>query len=254
MAMAKQAWFNSIIDSLINSGLNKIQIAEKLSISTQRLTNLLNGSDPISDKVIDTFVLSFNMRKITLHTQSNIDLSAPVINEEKNKEETALERLGYYLLLCGITEEQAIVNARLEADTLKNIREEDKDLTEKEIIAFTQTFPDLNEEWLRTGKGNMRNGNALPIENRKQPMARILQLLNEEDITLEEFARLANSKAATFNRAYKWPNDSRSLILGNDKAIWEWVNVFCNLFPKYSKVWILTGKTSKYNYPVREEE
>ena len=250
MTAAKQQWFRSLIDDLLSSGLNKTQIASKMNFIPQRLTNLLNGSDAISDKIIDAFIETFNLGKITLLT-NRFNSEGHSAGKEG---ERAIDRLEYYLLLCGISEEQATVNARLDADTMRTIREETRDLTEKEIAAFAKTFPDLNEEWLRSGKGEMRNGYALPIENRKQPMARILELLSEEGVSLEEFAKVANSKAVVFNNAIKWPFDSRSLILGNDKEIRSWVDAFCNLFPKYSKFWILTGKTSKYNYPVREEE
>lgn len=252
MTAAKRIWFKSLIERLISGGLNKSQIADKLGVSPQRLTNILNGSDSISDKVVDCFVSAFNLGKVSLITQE-----APIISEglpAEDKEEMIIDRLEYYLLLCGVTEEQAVVNARLDGDALKKVRAEKRDLSTKEARAFLKVFTDLNEEWLLTGKGDMRNGNTLPVENRKQPIARILELLAEEGITLEEFAKVANSKAVVFNNAIKWPFDSRSLILGNDKEIRAWVDTFCNLFPKYSKFWILSGKTSKYNYLVREDE
>lgn len=251
MTVAKRIWFKSLIERLISSGLSKSQIADKLRISPQRLTNILNGSDSISDKVVDSFVSTFNLGKVSLVTQNEPIVSAGSPTEER--EETILDRLEYYLLLCGVSEEQAVVNARLDADTLKKVREEKKDLTSKEARLFLKVFTDLNEEWLLSGKGNMYNGNTLPIENRRQPIARILELLNEEGITLEEFAKAANTKPSVFNSVIKWPYDSRSLILGNDKEILLWVDAFCNIFPKYSKFWILTGKTSKYNYPVQEK-
>lgn len=251
MTVAKRLWFQSIIDRLFMNGQSKAQIAQKLNIHPQRLTNILNGSENVSDKIVDSFVLAFDLGTISLSTQHDLSILGDQIVEEK--EERAIDRLEYYLILCGFSEEQAIVNARLDADTFKRIHEEDRELTDKEITAFVKAFPDLNEGWLRTGNGEMRNGYALPISNRKQPMARILELLNEEGISLEEFAKVANSKAVTFNNAIKWPFDSRSLILGNDKAIRGWVDTFCNLFPKYSKFWILSGKTSKYTYPTIEE-
>ena len=250
MTAAKQLWFRSLIDDLLSSGLNKTQIAAKMNFIPQRLTNLLNGSDAISDRLVDAFVDTFSLGSVTLSTNR---IEGAGDSSSVKKEERAIDRLEYYLILCGFSEEQAIVNARLDADTFKRIHDEDRELTDKEITAFIKAFPDLNESWLRNGKGEMRNGYALPISNRKQPMARILELLNEEGISLEEFAKVANSKAVAFNNAIKWPFDSQSLILGNDKAIRGWVDTFCCLFPKYSKFWILSGKTSKYTYPKHEE-
>ncbi len=84
-------------------------------------------------------------------------------------------------------------------------------------------------------------------------MARILDLLHEEGFSLEEFATAVNSNKVLFNNALKWPFDSRNLILGNDKEIRGWIDAFCGILPKYSKLWILTGKGSKYNFPVKGE-
>ena len=200
MTAAKQLWFRTLINDLILSGLNKTQIAAKMNFIPQRLTNLLNGSDAISDKLVDAFIETFNLGSVTLLT-NRIDGSGG--SSSLKKEERVIDRLECYLILCGFSEERAIVNARLDADTFKRIHDEDRDLTDKEINAFIEAFPDLNESWLRTGKGEMRNGYALPISNRKQPMARILELLNEEGISLEEFAKVANSKAVVFNNAIK---------------------------------------------------
>ena len=118
------------------------------------------------------------------------------------------------------------------------------------ISISTNAFPDSdNQASTSEVKKSEKNGNAIPIVEKKGPLERILQLFEEEGVSLEEFARSVNSSATLFNNAVKWPNDSRDLILGNDKAIRGWINAFCDVFPKYSKFWILTGKTSKYNYP-----
>ena len=250
--LAKRLWLKSLIDSLMANGFKKTQIASKLNVTPQRLTNILNGTNTISDNVIDSFVAAFGLGQVILKTEN--DLSSPVKEIDQDNKESIIDRLDRYLLLCGISEEQATINARLDGDFLRRVREEQRDLTPQEAQVFLRVFIDLNEEWLLSGQGEMRNGNTLPIENRKQPMARILELLHEEGITLEEFAQAVNSRAVLFNNAAKWPSDSRNLILGNEKAIRGWVDAFCSVFPKYSKFWILTGKTSKYNYPVREEE
>lgn len=252
MLLAKRLWFKSLIDTLIKKGYKKTQIAEKLKVSPQRLTNIINGSDALSDKFIDSLVNTFNLGSIQLNTLSQ--LSVPSLLEETDDCERVVDRLCNYIWFCGLSEEQATVNARLDGDFLTRVREEGRDLSEKESRAFLKVFPDLNEEWLLTGHGNMRNGNTLPFENRKEPMARILELLNQENVSLDEFAQVVNSNKTLFNNAIKWPNDSRSLILGNDKAIKGWVDAFCSVFPKYSKFWILTGKTSKYNYPPLSNE
>lgn len=252
-SLAKKNWFKTVIDSLVKQGYTKARIAEALGITPQRLTNISNGTFAISDKMVDTIVATFGLGDITISTNNH---SSMHVDEKENdvKGERLIDRLDTYLLLCGVAEEQLIVSARLQHDTLNKVRSEETTLSKKQIDRILSALPDMNKEWLLKGEGNMKNGNAIPMIEKKGPLARILQLLGEEEITLEEFARSINSNVTLFDNAIRWPYDSRSLILGNDKAIRSWVNAFCDVFPKYSKFWILTGKTSKYNYPFQESE
>lgn len=249
LSLAKRLWFKTLLSNLLASGYNKTEIAQRIGISPQRLTNLINGSDSLTDKVIDSFSSAFQLGNIRIESENPIPTgSVSVYNNTR-----IFDRLEQYLILCGVTEEQATVNAKVDSGLFKQMHDESKDITTKEAELFLAAFPDLNRNWLLNGQGEMRNNNALPFQNRKEPMARILQLLNEEGISLEEFARAVNSSAKLFNNAIKWPYETKNLILGNEKAIHGWVNAFCDVFPKYSKFWILTGKTSKYNFPISDE-
>lgn len=251
-ALAKKKWFKEVLESLVKQGYNKTKIAEALGITPQRLTNISNGTFAISDKMMDTITETFNLGTIYISTNAFPDSDNQASTSEAKKSERIIDRLDTYLLLYGISDAQVTTNARLNNDTLTNTRKNGIDLDNNQIKKILKVLPDLNETWLKTGSGTMTNGNAIPILEKKGPLARILELLDEEGVSLEEFARSVNSSATLFNNAVKWPYDSRNLILGNDKAIRGWVNAFCDVFPKYSKFWILTGKTSKYNYPYPE--
>lgn len=250
LSLAKKLWFKTLLNNLLASGYNKTEIAQKAGISLQRLTNLINGSDSLTDKVIDSFSSAFQLGNIRIESENSI----PIGSASDYKNTRIIDRLEQYLILCGVTEEQATVNAKVDSRLFKKMNDESKDITIKEAELFLAAFPDINKEWLLNGQGEMRNNNALPFQNRKEPMARILQLLHEEGITLEEFAKAVNSSAKLFNNAIKWPYEKTHLLLGNEKEIHGWVNAFCDLFPKYSKFWILTGKTSRFNFPSADEE
>lgn len=248
LSLAKKLWFKTLLSNLLASGYSKTEIAQRIGISPQRLTNLINGSDSLTDKVIDSFSSVFQLGNISIESENSVPTGS--VSDYKTR---IIDRLEQYLILCGVTEEQATVNAKVDSGLFKKMHDDSKDITVKEAELFLAAFPDLNKEWLLKGQGEMRNNNALPFQNRKEPMARILQLLNEEGITLEEFARAVNSSVKLFNNAIKWPYETKNLILGNEKEIHGWVNAFCDVFPKYSKFWILTGKTSKYNFPIADE-
>lgn len=71
----KKRWFDSIIAKLKSKGLKKTDIAKKLDITPQRLTNLLNGNDVISDKLIDDMIDKPDLGRIVFYTESKDDLS-----------------------------------------------------------------------------------------------------------------------------------------------------------------------------------
>ena len=251
--LAKRVWFKFIVDGLLNTGLNKTDVAKKLKISPQRLTNLLNGTDAVSDKVIDSIVETLNLGNVIINTSVNTFPTSPS-NEVPTTNERIIDRLDLYLTLSGISDGQIAAQAGIDGDFIPSIRKSQEDITETKALSIAKVLPDLNTQWLLHGTGEMRNENAIPILNKKAPMARILDLLHEEGFSLEEFATAVNSNKVLFNNALKWPFDSRNLILGNDKEIRGWIDAFCGILPKYSKLWILTGKGSKYNFPVKGED
>ena len=71
----KKRWFDSIIAQLESKGLKKTDIAKKLDITPQRLTNLLNGTDVISDKLIDDMIDKLDLGRIVFYTESKDDMS-----------------------------------------------------------------------------------------------------------------------------------------------------------------------------------
>lgn len=71
----KKRWFDSIIAQLESKGLKKTDIAKKLDITPQRLTNLLKGTDFISDTLIDDMIDKLDLGRIVFYTASKDGLS-----------------------------------------------------------------------------------------------------------------------------------------------------------------------------------
>ena len=155
--------------------------------------------------------------------------------------ERVIDRLDKYMEYRGLNDNQVTVNARLSVGLLNNARRGKYDIGKKTINKILSFYQDLNMVWLLTGTGEMLNGNTPPIVDRKAPLIRILNLLEREGISLEAFAKKANSNEKQFNRAIQWPFDSNDLFFGNEKQVLGWVESFCCIFPKYSKDWILYG-------------
>ncbi|MGM9747659.1 MAG: helix-turn-helix domain-containing protein [Candidatus Cryptobacteroides sp.] len=75
VSSAKEKWLKEEIDRLMQSGLSKVQIAERLGIVPQQLNTVLNGKGGISDKFLDKFADVFQINEIYLSPIKNGDSS-----------------------------------------------------------------------------------------------------------------------------------------------------------------------------------
>lgn len=136
------------------------------------------------------------------------------------------------------------------------INEKTKTITDKMANKIISVFSDINKSWLLTGEGEMIKDAAFAeadiLEDKhKAPLQRILQLLSEEGISLADFTRCVHSSESRFGRALSWPKSSSNKLLGNDSQIRDWIDSFCELFPHYSKMWILFGIGDRYSFVAR---
>lgn len=165
-----------------------------------------------------------------------------------------IDRLDRWMDYSGKNDNRITVECGLAVGLLNKARSGKSDLGKKAIEKILKKYQNINPVWLLTGEGEMVRDNfpdVLIEEDNKAPLKRILQLLSEEDISLEEFAKSVNSHAYLFNNALKWPVNKSTFLLSNDSAIRGWVDSFCEVFPQYSKLWILFGKGDKYSFVVK---
>ena len=57
----RNVWFKEQIDMLLKQGMKKNQIASRMSIVAQQLTNILNGNRNVSEKFARAFCDEFNI-------------------------------------------------------------------------------------------------------------------------------------------------------------------------------------------------
>lgn len=72
LSLAKKLWFKTLLSNLLASGYSKTEIAQRIGISPQRLTNLINGSDSLTDKVIDSFSSVFQLGNISIESENSV--------------------------------------------------------------------------------------------------------------------------------------------------------------------------------------
>ena len=58
--------FVSLVDRLVDEGYKKCVIAERIGMSPQRLSNVLNGHGTISEKVLEKLVSVFKLGRLEL--------------------------------------------------------------------------------------------------------------------------------------------------------------------------------------------
>lgn len=67
---AKRAWFNEQIDSLVNNGMTKAEIARRLGILPQALNAYITGARGLSDKFVSKFYDTFNIKQFDLANEN----------------------------------------------------------------------------------------------------------------------------------------------------------------------------------------
>ena len=85
--------------------------------------------------------------------------------------ENFIERLQYYMEKQGINDNQMTVAAGLSIGLLGKLKKNGKGMSSVNIEKILSTYPDLNAEWLLTGKGEMQKSDATVGES-SVPMAR----------------------------------------------------------------------------------
>ena len=94
----------------------------------------------------------------------------------------------------GINDNQVTVNAALSVGLINNARKGEHDLGKKAADKILNFYQDLNRVWLLTGEGDMINDNNKTPMDRKPPLVRILDILNEKGYSLNSFDALTGKK------------------------------------------------------------
>lgn len=166
-------------------------------------------------------------------------------------EERIIDRLDRYMKYKGINDNQVTVNAALSVGLLGNARKGDHDLGKKAVEKILKFYQELNRVWLLTGEGEMLTSSTNIPPDRKPPLIRILDILEKEGYSINEFDALTGKKFGEWflNNAIKYTGN-------NDGAMREWAELVSSTFPQYPLEYILYGvplhneSTTKANVPL----
>lgn len=171
-------------------------------------------------------------------------------NDYNMAKESVKERLISFIRFKGLSKNKFEELCGLSKRYVSNIS---VSIQPDKIEKISLVFPELNTGWLLSGEGEMLKegvclSDILTEDDRKAPLKRILYILQKEGISLREFSERVNSHEFLFENALKWPFTKSEFLLSNESQIREWVDAFCDLFPHYSKQWILLGKGDELTY------
>lgn len=79
-----------------------------------------------------------------------------------------IERLQYYMHTKGINDNQMTVNAGLSVGLIGKAKNSNKGMNAINIEKILLAYPDLNSDWLLTGRGDMLKSPSTPKDNQQQ--------------------------------------------------------------------------------------
>lgn len=192
--------------------LNQGEIAAKIGVSRQYLSDALNGRYPFSDDLRDKLRNAFPDLLI---------IKDAVMDEEEK------QRLDEYLRHKGITQKKF-------QQMIRQNSTNQKDTGADPVQLVSLTFPDLNRNWLLTGKGDMLLYNDPSVTHKATNERERLQIVIDNE-GLKTATGLA--KAIGYNQS----NLSKVMTgrWGMNANLAAAVN---RVYPQYSVAWLMTGE------------
>lgn len=169
-------------------------------------------------------------------------------------EERIINRLTKFIKARGYNDSFICQTCGLSRAAITISRKPGKDLSVRTVKKIVAQFPELNEEWLLNGTGEMLHS-SFPEDSEtilsRNILKRLDLLLKEENTSMRRI--LSNDIKA--EKKYIQAHDSPT----KEKAL-HWANVFLEKFPDYSWDWVMngTGPTKTFGgkcwFPVLDKE
>lgn len=168
---------NALCQSIIYKGhMRKKDVAFHIGVDAASLSSWTRGASVVPDYVIDRLV----------------DFEKKVSEDYVEEDSTPRERLKKYIAYRCIPISSFEQAAGLSSGYVASLGNTPYEST---LGKISRVFPDLNTEWLKTGKGEMLNGNASLVAAEKEAKMRIVELESEIRRLNAEIARLRSQNA-----------------------------------------------------------
>lgn len=118
--------------------------------------------------------------------------------------ERCIDRFDKYMNHSGLNDNQVTKDAELSVGTIGKSRQPNRDLSNRVLNKLLQTYPDLNNVWLRTGEGSMLNTDT-PLD---QPME---FAPDQMDKALEVAKRMGVELIPLYTEPFRAGNQGHSL-------------------------------------------
>lgn len=119
-------------------------------------------------------------------------------------EERCIDRFDKYMNHSGLNDNQVTKDAELSVGTIGKSRQPNRDLSNRVLNKLLQTYPNLNNVWLRTGEGEMLNTDK-PLD---QPME---FTPDQMDKALEVAERMGVELIPLYTEPFRAGNEGHSL-------------------------------------------
>ncbi len=183
--IAKRDKANALCQSIAYKGpMRRKDIAYHIGVDAASLSTWTRGLSVVPDYVIDRLA----------------DLEKRVSASYTGNESTLKERMRKYIAYRGITINSFEVAAGLSSGYVASIGNSIYDVT---LGKIGKVFPDLNTEWLKTGKGEMLNGYAVIEAAQKDASVRVTELEAEVKKLREENEALRSQNSRLVERLLK---------------------------------------------------
>lgn len=211
--MDKSIVINNINKLVDDSNLSRGAFADMVGIPRSNFSKILNGNYPCGEGVINKIVLATKVRKEWLKTgEGNIyeENQENIINSccIPNNKNSINERFGEILKYKKISIKEAALALGKTDVYIRKILRPGESFGIEPVIAILNSFPDVNGDWMLTGRGEMLknisgNSEALNIQiptvpeidkNDPDVMLSLLSIIKEQGETLKDAVSNKNQK------------------------------------------------------------
>lgn len=169
-----------VIRAMVN--LNQTEFAERLGIQQGSYSGVEKGRYKISKQVEKALEREFNVNIEWVLT----GVGEPFLEFISDIKERVKEIMGFFNLTTNELADRIGLDELQRKVFIKKIEEKDHKLTDGDIKLILHAFPEISEDWLRTGKGYMLSSDVQSSKRLFEHLRSIVEKLEQKMKDLEQ--------------------------------------------------------------------